>query len=174
MLFATLLAYVAWRASESMNSARICMVSLVARDAFPIVVACSILGVWGVAWFVNADALAQNRMLIQAMSLQREGLTKNLAYFKQAIEYGSFGTQEAREQLANNVLRIASDQSTPVDIRNAFGQMAIQEMTAMQLASPLDARFPLFLGMVYEAYGQNSAAVDAFGEALQRSPKKQT
>jgi hypothetical protein len=49
---------------------------------------------------VNADAIAQNRALITAISPQTAGPSRNLELFKEAAAYHSVGQQEVREQLA--------------------------------------------------------------------------
>ncbi len=174
LLFATVLAYVAWRAGESAQHRRIADAVLIPREGLPIVAAVAVLAVWGTASFVNAAPLAANAALLQAMAPQKDGITKNLDYFKQAVAYGSFGTQEVREQLIQGAAQLASKDSVPDSVKQAFLQIAASEMDLMQKASPLDARFPLFEGVLYEAYGMHAEAATALERAHQLSPTKQT
>jgi len=127
-----------------------------------------------VAWGVNGNALAQNRALLQAIAPQSGGITKNLEYFKEAVGYGSLGTQEAREQLVQVTSQIAGNQNVPIDIKQQFLDMSVREMTLQSEASPLDARFPLFLGILFGAYGIHADAAQALERAHELSLKKQT
>ena len=47
-------------------------------------------------------------------------------------------------------------------------------MSLQAIDSPLDARFPLFLGVLLDAYGAYAEAATALSHALELSPKKQT
>ncbi len=175
LLFATVLAYVAWRAGESMSKPRLFSGSLVSRSALPIAAACAVLGIWGTVVYVNAGALDANQALLQALTPRKDNdLTKNLAYFKQSISYGSFGTQEAREQLIQGAARLSSATDVSNDVKTAYFTTAAQEMTLMHNASPLDARFPLFLGVLLEAYDKRADAAIALDTAHKLSPSKQT
>lgn len=173
LLFATVLAYVAWHGGDA-GAPYLSEKRFIPRDALPIVAACAVLGVWGTAWYVNAGALAANKFLLQALTPQSEGLTKNLEYFKQAISYGSYGTQEIREQLTQGAARLASTASVSNDVKQQLVQTAADEMMLMQKASPLDARFPLFLGVLYDSYNMYAEATPVLERAHALSPTKQT
>lgn len=170
ILFIALLAWVSARAAPPV--ALTPGLRGIPEKALPVVAAAVVLLVWGSAWYVNASAIAQNRTLISAIGQHPEGIMKNLELFKSAIAYQSVGTQEAREQLAQGAARVASlsvDSST----KQAFFGLATQEMLLQEQASPLDARFPLFLGAVYQSYGDYADAAPALERAHERSPKKQ-
>src|SRR3989344_8503545 len=130
---------------------------------------------WAIAWFVNAGALAQNKTLLQAVSSQSQngGYEYNLELFKEAIGYGAYGTQEAREQLSQMATNIAGSSAVSDDIKRQFLEAAGAEMKLQEPASPLDARFPLFLGNVYSTYGDYDAAIQALTRAHALSPGKQ-
>lgn len=172
ILFATVLAYIAWRAGEH-EQRHVFSARLFSEGALPVVAVCAVLGVWGSAWLVNATPLAQNRALLLAMSPQ-QSLSANLDYFKQAISYQSYGTQEVREQLAQGAARLATQTSIPEDIRRSFVETATNEMEAMSKASPLDPRFPLFEGVVYDAAGMYKEGLQALERAHSLSPTKQS
>ncbi len=112
-------------------------------------------------------------MLLAALGQQSGGLPQNLADFQQAISYGTYGTQEAREQLTLIATQIASAQAIPTDAKEQFASFAADQMQLQEKASPLDARFPLFLGSLYDAYGQYDAAKQALTTAHNLSPGKQ-
>lgn len=169
ILFVMLLGYVVWR---SEGDAEPVFAASVPEKALPVVAAVVALLVWGSAWYVNAAALAQNRTLLSALGPQSGGVMQNLALFKEAIAYGSYGTQEAREQLSQIASRAAVAQ---VDLatKQAFFEVATKEMALQEQAAPLDARFPLFLGILYGAYGDYADAAQALERAHQLSPDKQ-
>jgi tetratricopeptide (TPR) repeat protein/O-antigen ligase len=174
ILFGTVLAYIVWRDTAARGVAAVVRREVLARGTLPYVaLACAVLTV-GIAWWANATALAQNRALIAAISPQEEGVAKNLELFKDTIFYGSYGTQEAREQLAQGAARLASVESVSLADKQAFYTLAVEEVEAQAKASPLDARPRVFVGVVHRAYGNYDAAEQAFVRAEELSPGKQT
>ena len=174
ILFATTLAYIVSRSASAHNSPHLFPSGRIPYSAMPIVAVAGVVLVWGTAWGVNGRALAQNRALLQAIAPHPEGITKNLDYFKEAVGYGGLGTQEAREQMIQVTSQIARNQDIPHDIKKQFFEKAAQEMLAQSQESPLDARFPLFLGVLLDAYGDYTNAATALGRAHELSPAKQT
>ncbi|MBI5644467.1 O-antigen ligase family protein [Candidatus Kaiserbacteria bacterium] len=172
ILFGTILGYVIFRTSKhSKASILFGERFLFPVSALPYITVGAAILLWGVAWTVNAQALVANRAIIAALNTQGDA-SKTLAAFKRSISYGTYGSQEAREQLAQAATQAAS-LSIPNTTKQQFYDVATSELQLQAKASPLDARFPLFLGVVYEAYGNNAAANDAFTQALKLSPRKQ-
>lgn len=174
VLFVSVLAYIASRARAASNAAPLISASWAFPRALPIIAALAVMLVWGSAWFVNGRALAQNRALLQAVAPQSEGPAKNLEYFKKSISYGTYGTQEAREQLVQGTAQIAGTDSISTDIKKNFFDTAASEMMLQAQSSPLDARFPLFLGVLLDAYGDYQNALTALTRAHELSPGKQS
>ena len=174
ILFGTILAYIVWRADGNKNDEPIFKKKIVSEPSLPFVAAAAVVLVWGVAWFTNANALAANKILLQAMAPQKEGITKNLEYFKQAISYGSFGTQEIREQLAQITSQISQAGNVSAEIKKQFFDLAGTELQLQAGASPLDARPPLFFGVLLGSYGDHTQAKVALARAHELSPRKQT
>lgn len=172
ILFGMLLAYIVFRSTAALKAPVVWTGELFTRSALPYVTLAVALLVWGTAWFVNQPALAQNRVLLSAITPVGD-ITVNLQRFQTAIAYQSLGTQEAREQLAQITSQVARA-DVPADLKQQFFQLAISEMQAQALVSPLDARFPLFLGTLYEAYGNHAEAQIAYEKAHELSPDKQT
>ena len=170
LLFASVLAYIAFRASK--KSAHIPMPTLPER-AIPIVAALAVLFVAGALWFVNMRPLAANRALIGALQPHQEGIGKNLELFKESIAFGTVGAQEAREQLVQAAAQVVRIESAPLDLKKAFLQEAAAEMGKQADASPLDARFPLFLGAILQTGGDIANAERALMRAHELSPGKQ-
>ncbi|MBI4088396.1 O-antigen ligase family protein, partial [Candidatus Kaiserbacteria bacterium] len=174
ILFATLLGYIAWREGEARHEKYVVETELLPRSNLPFVAVAAALAVWGVAWWVNAGALAQNRALIQAIQPQSAGVPANIEYFKKALSYGSFGTQETREQLAQIASQVASAKDVDIPTKQQIFELAVTEMMAQEKASPMDARSPLFLGVVFGSYGDYADAATALSHARDLSPRKQS
>ena len=171
VLFVSVLAYIAWRGSTGAEA--LPMPRVPQRAVMAVAISAAVL-VWGVAWFVNAKALSANRALLNGLAQQEGGLQKNLEYFKESISYGSFGTQEAREQLAQAAAQIVRSEAVPVEVKQDFLNTAAEEMSRMSAESPLDARFPLFLGALLGASGNLDTSIPVLQKAHELSPGKQT
>jgi tetratricopeptide (TPR) repeat protein len=110
--------------------------------------------------------------LIQAISPHGD-LSQNLAFFKQAASYQAPGLQEVREQLAQAASQIASSKEVPAELKQQMFALGVDEMVKQSNASPLDARFPLFLGIMFSSYGDMANAQKALSRAHELSPTKQ-
>ena len=174
LLFATLLAYIAWRASEHEHTARLVPTIALPRASAIYVAVAAVPIVWALAWGVNAAGLQQNRTLLIALSGAGGSPAGGLTLMKQSIDYGSFGTQEAREQLAQLTTQVITSDKVPLDVKQNFFNYATSEMMAQEKASPLDARFPLFLGVLLDAAGDFSHGQQALQRAHDLSPSKQS
>jgi len=172
ILFGTLLAYIAYRSSEHLGAKPI-VSGEISRNGFPYAVLVFAVLTAGVVWQVNANAFFANRTLLAAIS-QQGNPDINLAYFEKAISYGSLGTQEAREQLSQGASQIARATEISLTTKQAFYDVATREMQAQEKVSPLDARFPLFLGVVYQAFGNYEEAARSFNAAHLLSLNKQS
>lgn len=172
ILFATVLGYITARVMRARD-----VPPLGERTApirvLPVFAVVAVVLAWGLAWGVNANALAANRALLQAVAPQEAGIQKNLEYFEEAISYGSYGTQEAREQLAQGTARLAGNENVPQEARQQFLESARDEMQKQMEAAPKDARFPLFLGTLLDAYGLHGEAQEPLALARDLSPTKQ-
>ncbi len=173
ILFVTVLGYIAWRSSVFSDEPLLWQWSLPRKSALVLAVAMAIL-VWGAYLWINAAALDQNRLLIQAIVPQPGGIAKNLEFMNSSIGKGTFGMQEAREQLAQMASRMAGATDVDAAQKQAFYDAAVSEMQLQQNASPLDARFPLFLGIIYNSFGNYTAGAQALQRAHELSLKKQS
>lgn len=172
ILFTTILAFVAWRSITSGTAQPLKIPHSTPHFLPYAALGCALL-VAGVIWWVNGPAYMANRALLQALGRHDDELQRNLDLFKKSISYGTYGTQEAREQLVQAAAQLAS-LDVPIEIKKAFFETAAQEMNKQMQASPLDARFPLFLGMLFDSYGDFSNGKIAFEKAHELSPGKQT
>ena len=171
ILFGTVLAFIVWRTSG--ESLLLWSRSLPEKSA-PFVAVAAALLVWGLSWFVNTTALAQNKTLLQGLAQHPEGLLKNLEYIQKSIDTGAYGTQEAREQLSQIASKVATISGLDTKTKQEFYTAAVSELDKMQKDSPQDARFPLFQGIVHESFGNYAAGAQSLERALELSPKKQT
>jgi len=173
ILFAMVLGYIAHRQAAARGARPLFEKEFLPRGALSIAAAGAVLAVWGVAWSVNASALAENETLLNALRQQQSGPSQNLALFKQAISYGTYGTQEAREQLSQAASQIAGS-SVSNDLKLQFLQTAVTELDLQAKQSPLDARFPLFAAVVMDSYGDYADAAAELSRAHELSPRKQS
>lgn len=173
ILFGTVLAYIVSRVDAANHSRPLLDFPTVSKSIAPALAGVLAVAAVGCVWFVNEPAYAANVTLIDAINVNRDGIQNNLASFKKSISYGAFGTQEAREQLIQIATQLASA-NVSNDIKEQFATTAFAEMEKQSQASPLDARFPLFTGILLGTYGQNEQAAQALQRAHDLSPNKQT
>ncbi len=170
ILFGTVLAYLMWRRSSAENAPPIIKREFLAGNTLPIIAVGTIVVSLVVAWLINWNALQENITLLSALE------SPNLATFEKAISYGTFGTQEAREQLAQMAAEAAGASSANVSdsVKQQFFSAAVTQMQLQEKVSPLDARFPLFIGTVEDSFGDYNDAAVALEQAHQLSPDKQS
>lgn len=173
ILFGALLAFLMYRSSEGDNDAPVWSADIFPKGALPYATLGAVLLLWLGAWWVNAGALSSNRMILQGIQPQ-PSFEDNISLMQGAAEYGWPGVQEAREQLVQISGQIASASSIGPDVKQKFLTAAASGMEAQEKLSPLDARFPLFLGTLYNQYGDYAKAQSALERALELSPKKQS
>ncbi len=172
ILFGTVLAFIMYRHTEASDAAPVITRTVASRGSLPYVAGAALVLVWAIAWGVNGKAIAENRSLLTALSNQGN-LQTTYDLFKKTIAYGAFGTQEAREQLAQGASQLAQA-NVPNEMKQQFYTLATQEMILQAEESPLDARFPLFLGVLYNAFGDYKNGAIALERAQELSPKKQS
>jgi tetratricopeptide (TPR) repeat protein len=173
ILFGMVLAYIVQRVSAADNTPALWFPS-VPRGAAPVAALVAAAAAGGIVWWVNAGALAANQTILAGLSQQSGGLEQNLADFEQAISYNTYGNQEAREQLAQVATELSSASGVSTSTQEAFASTAVQQLELQSQVSPLDARFPLFEGVLLDAYGAYDQAQPVLERALSLSPTKQT
>lgn len=174
ILFFSFLAYLHSDRSKSfkkIESAPVISEKEIASFYLPIVAVVLVV----ILWFVNINNIIASRELIKALSSQKEGLTKNLEYFKSVLNRNSFANQEALEQLSQATATIigSNNQAFTVDIKSQFLALSVGEMKKQIIKVPNDARNYVFLGSLYSLSGAILEAVSTFETALKLSPNKQ-
>lgn len=173
ILFGSILAFVSYRESKAEQSPVLFEAKKIHASHFIYVVLATTVVLALVLWNVNQRPIAANKLILRALSEQQDPL-KNLSYYQSAIALGTFGTQEAREQLAQVTTQLAGISGISNDIKQKFFDTATSEMTLQAEMSPLDARPPLFKGITFAAYGDYENARIALETAHELSLKKQT
>lgn len=174
ILFFSFLAY--FHSSRSRPIKKIEAIQIVSEsDAVRFYAPIMIVVLVAILWFVNGRNIMASRELIQSLSPQKEGITKNFEYFKSALNQGSFADQEIREQLmqaASNLIG-SNNQNITTDIRSQFLNLSANEIKKQIAEVPNDARNYVFLGSLYSVAGLFSDSADSFEKALKLSPEKQ-
>ena len=175
ILLSTVLGYIVYRQGIGDQLPAVFNGQALSKKILPALGALSIIALAGIAWIINWPAYAANKALIMALVAPQsvEGLQQNLALFKQSISYGTFGMQEAREQLVQRAMQVAGASGVPAELKQQFIETAVQELDKASAASPLDARFPLFAGGALDTAGDYKEAAVYLARAHTLSPEKQ-
>lgn len=123
-------------------------------------------------WVVNVPGIRAANHLVYAIS-PLQNVTQNIAYFRQALEDGSFASQEIREQLVGFAGKTATDTAVPEATRVELAKLAIEEMQKEIAESPNDARLHMQYAGALEIVGDEEGAIRELTRAIELSPKKQ-
>ncbi len=172
-LFFTILAYLHFGSKESAKGVAAKLKNDNSEEAFflHLISSLVLVGLVFGLYFINVKPILTSRSLIRALSSQ--DLKQGLDYFKEALSYKTFGTTEAREQLAQRSLNLRG-----LNIDNAmkieYFNLAKDELLKQIESSPDDARYRVFLTSLLNRYGFQDAALEQAEKAVLLSPRKQT
>ncbi|KKU80213.1 MAG: hypothetical protein UY07_C0049G0003 [Parcubacteria group bacterium GW2011_GWA1_47_8] len=148
---------------------------VVSSETAPLLAGAVIVCLIGVPYVVNYKGIMQNLTLVRAMSEPSTiGPAHNLELFKKTVEYGSLGTSEAREQLAQIVLKLPQDMKQFASVREDFIVLATDEIKKQATVFSGDARYQLFAGSFLGRMGHTDEALEYLKKASDLSPAKQT
>lgn len=174
VFFFVVLAYIHSRSTEDEAKELNKKDKVIDEDIINYTVVPILVVIFGISfWFLNVRPISANLDLIQAMSGQKEGITKNLEYFKKAISYNTFANPEIREQLVNIMPNINSLE-IDAKFKKDFAEFAYSQIDTQTVQTPLDARYQLFAGMFLNGLGQYELALPYLQKAVELSPNKQT
>lgn len=127
-------------------------------------------------YVVNYAGYKQNTTLLRALSERSAtlGAAHNLALFKEALSYDSFGTSEVREQLAQISLSGIERGKELTTVQRDFLVLADRELAVQAEKLSHDARYQLFAGSFFSRVGHYDQAVVYLEKAHALSPAKQT
>ncbi len=124
-------------------------------------------------WFVNVPNIRAASDIITAITPGSD-VNANIAAFKQAYSDGSFGAQEITEQLLTFAENEVQDPNVSNTDKQAIFTYAVQQVQALVVQIPDDARIRLEYALALRAGGDYAAAITQSGIAEQLSPNKQT
>jgi O-antigen ligase/tetratricopeptide (TPR) repeat protein len=170
IFFAVLLAYVHSRYSQEWP--RMMRVEVPQSLVTQIIAPFALIALIGIVYTVNVPAMKAASGIIDAFRTQ--DVATRLAIFERVLALDSFAQQEIVEQLAQQAMGVAQNQSN-VDpaLRDKFLASAEGELQNMVKAKPGDARLHVFLSSYYRAVGNPEKAKAELAIARQLSPKKQ-
>jgi O-antigen ligase/tetratricopeptide (TPR) repeat protein len=142
---------------------------------YPLMASGIFLGLVASVYFFNIKPILANYALLDALqniSAQGGNVKVIIADFEKVFSYNTFGSGEAREQLAgyaSNIARsnIASQDKAQVLIFTA------RELEKQVAQNPNDPRGYIFLSTIYNTLGKNNEALALVNKALELSPNKQ-
>ena len=172
ILFATMLAYIVWRTGVA-TEAKDLVKKHLPEDLLPLATGAGVVLAGLLVWSINGAAYAQNTTLLSALEPDQTSIMNNYQSFQKAIAYGSFGTQEAREQLAQITAQLSQNKTMPTDQKQQWLNTAANELIKQSAMSPLDARAPFFAGDLMDSYGDYANAEVYLKKALALAPQKQ-
>lgn len=126
-------------------------------------------------YFINVKPILANFALLQTlqdMNTKWQQVDLIIADFNKIFSYNTFGSGEAREQLAGYINNIARANIAPQDKAKVY-ELTIKELEKQAEVYPHDTRSYLFLSSVYSAAARPQDALVAANKALELSPKKQ-
>ena len=173
ILFGTMVGYIVWREWDAREATPLRQWGIIPSRAVPFTAVAAMLLACGAVYVLNVPALKQNRALIEAM-IPKPDPMENLSYFKKAISYGAYGTQEVREQLIKFATKIAPYSKIPNNTKQQYLNTSVNEMTLQEKVSPLDSSVPLLIGVTEALYGDYDHAAVALQKAHELAPNKQT
>jgi O-antigen ligase/tetratricopeptide (TPR) repeat protein len=173
ILWATMLAYIMWR-TQLESDVHVPQKTPFNRDAVSVTATVMLIITVLVLWWANWLPYEQNVGLLRVLTQQQPSAAMLQAQMDNVIAVGAFGTQEAREQLSQVANSVASAAGVPAKDRQLFFEDTMKQLSLQSQASPMDARFPLFMGSVSASFGDLLTAESSLEHAHQLSPHKQT
>jgi O-antigen ligase len=143
-----------------------------ARASAVIVPVATVMGI-ALIWLVNVPGIGAATGLVAAISPLPEGVSGNLARFKELEDAPPFARQEIREQLVSIATAVAEDSTVAADVREGAVTSAVAAMQAQVAEHPRDTRGYLELAYAYRAAGDLDNALAATLKAAELTPTKE-
>lgn len=126
--------------------------------------------------FFNWKAYAAGRSLLEGLrAISVDPVNPQLALdsFKASLDLNTVGRAETIERLVEAAQKVNTS-GAPIAVRQGYYEMGRDALEAQLARAPGDARYELFAGVFYSAYGHYDKAEVHFLEARRLSPQKQT
>jgi O-antigen ligase/tetratricopeptide (TPR) repeat protein len=136
-------------------------------------IACTIL--LSIGWLTNAQFthIKKAYLLEQARSPIESGVMANHALLREALHSPGMGQSEVRYTLADMTLVFLEHPLTIPEVKSAYTELSVQELTKETRAFSQDPRGPYYLGRIHSKLQLHEAAEAAFLMTLSRTPRKQ-
>ncbi len=126
----------------------------------------------------NIKPLKQSKLAHKAASVSRTDLRTGLSFYEKALEKPCFTNPGIRLQLIKSVTRADSERKTDSKVLKDGFEMAISEMKKSVEEHPLDVRYYLYLGQLYNtasSFDKNYLikSEEILKKAQKLSPKRQ-
>ncbi|MEK7194243.1 MAG: O-antigen ligase family protein [Patescibacteria group bacterium] len=128
-----------------------------------------------VIYFVNVKPLIANTNLIMALQTVQSSGSKATAigYFEKAYASSRLGRPEVVEWVSSSAPTILSDETIPMDKRNAYFEFAKNSLEVITKELSGDPRYELVAGSFYSSVGGKADALRHFEEAKKLMREKQ-
>ncbi|MBI2055012.1 MAG: O-antigen ligase family protein [Candidatus Sungbacteria bacterium] len=131
-------------------------------------------------YYFNLKPILASREIIQGLSQANPRILPEVQrHFENALSYETFGSGEAREQLASlSRVFVARPPQVSAEDYGRYVEFTVREVEKLAVTPAADAKYFLFLGSIYNNYlGLNGdyarRAVDALESGIKLSPNKQ-
>lgn len=124
-------------------------------------------------WVINIPSIQASEMLIRSFSLAQDPLA-SMNQMERAIQTGTFGKQEIREQMVVRATEAIGRQDITVETKQKVAMLALSEMGTEIAQAPRDARLRLQYAGLYRTVGDTESALRELDIALALSPQKQS
>ncbi len=132
-----------------------------------------VIALVAIVYTVNVPGIHAAKDIIVAFQAQTPEET--LKAFNQALDRGSFGDQEIREQMTRRVLDVVNAQNSGIteEVKQEMRARVEEELIKQKEEKPGDARVHVFLSSFYRMIGNPDRAIEELLVARELSPKKQ-
>ncbi len=171
ILFFSLLAYVHSKVSVDWSRANSLFDRMNSKASLSVVVA----GVVLIVYLVNVKPIIANTSLINALQAVQGGASKSVAIsnFKKAYESSRLGRPETVEWVSSSAPTILSDESIPMEERNAYFEFAKNVLEKINQELSGDPRYEIVSGNFYSNVGSVEDARKHLLLARDLMPEKQ-
>ncbi|MCD6471382.1 tetratricopeptide repeat protein [bacterium] len=132
---------------------------------------------WAIYKF-NLEPYKQSKLGIIAISVSQNDLKSGIEWYKKALAKNCFTNPELRMQLVKSVIENSREQKISRENLREITEFAISEMEKSVKKHPLDVRYYLYLGQLYNFASQfdriyAEKAEELLTRGLKLSPKRQ-
>lgn len=121
---------------------------------------------------LNIKPIQAGRNIIKAMGSYQDQVIA-LEYYQKVFAAETFASGEAVEQLTSKTLSVLSDEALPENLRNQYGQLALDEWTKQVTKFENNARSHFYFGSFLSTVGMFDQALVQLQKAKELSPNKQ-